>query len=165
MNPDADYDLSMENARPFTGHFKQYAFMWRPAFSQRQTRLYIREDQKYDEGALDPNATTEEIVDNFVYNRCQDDVDRYMYRKDKVGNFLIEADIEALRADVVTESVTTPKVLMDDRNNDSVTRRLVNGNCRESHGPLNAHQFYRELLREVSVLNCLSFSFLCLMYK
>lgn len=140
----------MDAPRPYTGHFKQYAFMWRPAFTQRQTRLYNREDEKFDDQALDPATTTDEIVDTFVNNRCQEDVDRYYYRSDSVGGFLKRANIDALRGVDLTSPVATPKVLMDDRNGESVTRTQVNGNCRLSQGPLNAHQFYRELLQEVA---------------
>jgi len=164
----------MDYSRPYHGHFKQYAFVWKPIFSQRRTRNYPSEDRRYVERRVqfevatlpteDPihTMTTGVVVDRFVNNQCQDDLDRYSYRNIQVAEFLEAADMDSLRAPAATRHASITKALIDDRNNGSVTRDNLAGNCRLSHGPINARQLYTELLKSVSeTWNWLHFPFRC----
>jgi hypothetical protein len=154
----------MDSSRHYNGHFKQYAFTWRPAFTHRQTTVYPLENQplverqfQYPPGTAPPIPAgvqliaTREVVDNFVDNRCEDDVDRYLSRKLQIEGFLLPAQINILRGDP-DESVSKPMALIDDRNNENVTRVHLNGRCRPSQGPLSAHGLFTELSRNVRQL-------------
>jgi hypothetical protein len=154
----------MDNVRGHSGHFKHYAFIWKPAFSQRQTRVYPSEDRKYidyvpTEGLTlqqwqatraspaHGRLTTHEIIDKFVSNRCTDDIGRYLQRNLQISNFLEESHIELLLRP--TTQVCKSMALIDDRNNENVTRTHLAGNCRPPKGPMSAHQLFIELSREV----------------
>jgi hypothetical protein len=154
----------MDVSRHHSGHFKHFAFTWRPAFTNRQTTVYPLENQPLVERqfqylpedappipAGDHLLSTQEVIDNFVDYRCTDDLDRYLSRKLQVGRFLLPAQINSLRGEP-EESVSKPMALLDDRNNENVTRLLLNGRCRPSNGPLSAHGLFTELSRNVSPL-------------
>jgi len=150
----------MDSSRHYNGHFKQYAFTWRSAFTVRQTTVYPFENQplverefQYPPGAAPPipagvGLSTQEVIDNFVDNRCKDDVVRYLSRKLQIEGFLSPAQINTLRGDQ-DESVSKPMALIDDRNNENVTRVHLNGRCRPFQGPLSAHGLFAELSRNV----------------
>jgi hypothetical protein len=151
----------MDSSRHYSGHFKHYAFIWRPAFTHRQTAVYPSENKllvqrqiQYLPGnapaipTTSPLISTQEVVDSFVNNRCTDDVDRYLSRKLQIGRFLEAADIDTLREDP-EECVSKPMALIDDRNNESVTRVHLNGTCRPSPGPFSAHGLFTELSKDV----------------
>jgi len=158
----------MDGPRYNNGNFKRYAFTWRPAFTQRQTPVptsehhppLVEREIRYPPGIgphIAPRSallSTEEIVDKFVTNKCIEDPDRYMSRTLQIGTFLKGANIDNLRADP-TGAVSKPMVLIDDRNNENVTRVNLNGNCRPSQGPLSAHGLFAELSRSVRLLHCL----------
>jgi len=50
-----------------------------------------------------------------------------------------------------TPRASKSKVLIDDRNNSTVTRESLAGSCRAALGPINARQLYVELLKPVSL--------------
>lgn len=151
----------MDGSRLYSGHFKHYAFVWRPAFTLRQASVYPSENKPlvqrqnlYPTGttpplpAAAPLISTQEIVDSFVNSGCTDDEDRYLSRKLRMGRFLEAADTDTLRGDL-EETVSRPKALIDDRNNESVTRVHLAGNCRQPLGPLSARRLFRELSKAV----------------
>ena len=149
----------MEGSRLYSSSFKNYAFIWKGTFNQRQTNIYRRENSIHL-----PNRnleySTEEIIERFVNNGCMDDVDRHLSRALQVGNFISSANIDKLRG-ALSAAVSEPMVLIDDRNNETVTREHLTGNCRPPRGPLNAHQLYAELTQQVRllhiILNCFMF--------
>jgi len=140
----------MENSRSYNGQFKQYAFAWRSAFSQRQTNLYKTEEQRYVSPYVEDGQelSTGDLIDGFVHIQCQHDIDRYMYRKLQLSEFLEAADLQTLRRESIPRT-SRPKVLMDDRNNRTVTRDNLVGEYRRLDRPLTAQQFYSELLKAV----------------
>jgi hypothetical protein len=142
----------MENSRSYNGQFKQYAFAWRSAFSQRQTNLYRSEEQRYVSSFVEDGheLSTGDLIDGFVHIQCQHDIDRYMYRKLQLSEFLEAADLQTLRREPIART-SRPKVLVDDRNNRIVTRDNLVGKYRRSDGALTAQQFYSELLKAVSL--------------
>lgn len=162
--------IHMEYARALQGHFKQHAFVWRSDFGQRQPlKVYQGDDRKYVEyveyvesrvadasggpvASADTVDTisTNHVIDRFVNNHCQEDIDRYLYKSRQVEQFLGGANMESLRASRMTHQVSKKLVLLDDRNNSNVTREELSGDCRPFLGPLNAHQLYSELLKTVS---------------
>jgi hypothetical protein len=89
------------------------------------------------------------VLERFVNNRYQHDVDRYLCRKLQMGRFLQAADIEVLRGPP-QRSLSKAMALVDDRNNASVTRLQQAGNCRPFQGPLNAQELFAELSHDVS---------------
>jgi hypothetical protein len=137
----------MEGSRFYSNSFKNYAFIWKEAFNQRQTKVYPRENSTQ-MGNRNLEYDTQEIIEIFVNHGCMDDVDRYLSRALQVGNFISSANIDTLRGPP-SAAVSEPMVLIDDRNNESVTREHLTGNCRPSRGPLNAHQLYAELTQQV----------------
>jgi hypothetical protein len=143
--------LTMEGSRLYSSSFKNHAFIWKEMFNQRQTKVYPRENSTHM-----PNRNleydTEEITERFVNNECMDDVDRHLSRALQVGNFISSANIDTLRGPP-SATVSEPMVLIDDRNNETVTRAHLTGNCRPSRGPLNAHQLYAELTQQVRLLH------------
>jgi hypothetical protein len=158
----------MDGSRYYNGHFKRYAFTWRPAFTQRQDPVptaehhppLVEREIQYPQGIgphIDPRSallSTEDIVDKFVGNNCIDDPDRYLSRTLQIGTFLKDANIDTLREEQ-TEAVSKPMALIDDRNSENVTRASMSGNCRPSQGPLSAHGLFAELSRSVCLLQCL----------
>jgi hypothetical protein len=137
----------MEGARSYSGHhFKDYAFIWKAEFNQRQEHIYKRENSHLLPEAEPPN-TTQDIVEEFINNGC-DDVDAYLSRAALVSGFIATASIDTLSG-LSDQAVSEPKVLIDDRNNENVTRLHSAGNCRPFRGPINAHQLYAELCQEV----------------
>jgi hypothetical protein len=156
----------MDGPRYYNGHFKHYAFTWRPAFTQRQTPvptsehhpplverqfMYLPGNGPHDLPPRRPLISTEEIVNIFVDNKCREDVDRYLSRRLQIGGFLLAARIESLRGDP-DESLSKPMALIDDRNNENVTRTNLNGRCRPSQGPLSAHGLFIALSQSVCIL-------------
>ena len=151
----------MDRTRSYLGNFKQYAFVWRPEFSERRTgvypsenRIYVEQERRRELGAASTRdsidtLSKDDIIDRFVENQCQDDPDRYLYRNLQVAEFLEQADMDSLRRGNARE-VSNRKILLDDRNNSTVTRDALVGACRQSHGALNAHQLYNELRQPVS---------------
>jgi hypothetical protein len=157
----------MDASRYYNSHFKHYAFTWRPAFTQRQEPVptaehhppLVEREIQYPPGIgphIAPRSallSTEEIVDKFVGNKCIEDPDRYLSRTLQIGTFLKSANIDTLRANP-TAAVLKPMALIDDRNNENVTRVSLNGSCRPSQGPLGAHGLFAELSRSVRLLRC-----------
>ena len=84
----------VENLRPYSGNFKQYAFKWRAEFGQRHEDVYGApvEPDPYVERRL--ATTKEDIVDAFVSIQCQMDVERYSYRSRLLEGFLQLGDLE-----------------------------------------------------------------------
>jgi hypothetical protein len=151
----------MDSSKLYSAHFKHYAFIWRPAFTLRQAGVYpsenmplVQRSNRFPTGtappipAAAPLISTQDVVDGFVNNRCTDDEDRYLSRKLRMGRFLEAADLDTLRGDL-EETVSRPMALMDDRNNESVTRVRLAGNCRQPLGPLSAQGLFRELSQAV----------------
>jgi hypothetical protein len=126
---------------------------WNPVFSQRREAIYSREANLaiYDEFGASSSLTTQETITRFLNYRCDGNAERYLYRNLQISNFLKGLDVECLLQGSFSD-VTSPLVLMDDRNNASSSSDNLGGNYRLSKGPLNAHQFYRELRKNV----CLS---------
>jgi hypothetical protein len=145
----------MEGSRLYSSSFKDYAFIWKETFSQRQIKVYPTENSTHM-----PNTDTEEITERFVNHGCMDDVDRHLSRALQVGNFISSANIDKLRG-ALSAAVSEPMVLIDDRNNETVTREHLTGNCRPPRGPLNAHQLYAELTQQVRLLHII---FSCFMF-
>jgi hypothetical protein len=157
----------MDGSRYYNGHFKQYAFTWRTAFTQRQDPVptaehhppLVEREIQYPQGMgpqIAPRSallSTEDIVDKFVENMCTEDPDPYLSRTLQIGTFLKDANIGILRAEP-TEAVLKPMALIDDRTNEHVTRASLNGSCRPSQGPLSAHALFAELSRSVCLLHC-----------
>ena len=60
----------MDQPRPYIGQFKQYAFVWKPEFGQRQTsqtgRAYTNENVSRVERMLGVKFTTAEVIETFV---------------------------------------------------------------------------------------------------
>ncbi|KAF4636197.1 hypothetical protein G7Y89_g1892 [Cudoniella acicularis] len=129
----------MEATRSYNGHYRQFAFLWRPAFGQRQKRLYRNENRKYVEQGHDLNnpegnqtmahqssgshIATSEMIQRFINNRCSGDIDRHLHRKTQISSFLganDNLDINILRS-TQTFIVLEPKALLEDRNNEYVT--------------------------------------------
>jgi hypothetical protein len=140
----------MEGSRAYSSrHFKNYAFIWKPELSTRQEHVYRRENAHLVDllPVADPTNATQDIVKKFVNNDCDDD-EIYLSRDLLVSEFIAIAKIERLRSPPDDE-VSEANVLIDDRNNENVTRRQTSGNCRPFRGPLNAHQLYAELCQEV----------------
>lgn len=156
----------MDGSRYYNSHFKHYAFTWRPAFTQRQDPVptgehhppLVEREIQYPQGIgphIAPRSallSTEDIVNKFVRNKCIEDPDRSLSRTLQIGTFLKDANIDTLRTEP-TEAVSKPMALIDDRNNENVTRASVNGNCRPSQGPLSAHGLFAELSRSVCLLH------------
>jgi len=151
----------MEISRGHVGQFKQYAFFWSPVFGQRRTANYDKEDRRYVERRLasivapatqDPigELPTADVIDRFVNYQCQDDVHRYHHRNTQLVTFLAVAGMDELRGQA-TPRVSRPKILIDDRNNSTVTRESSAGSCRIALGPINARQLYEELLKPVGL--------------
>jgi hypothetical protein len=141
----------MEGSRAYSSrHFKNYAFIWKPELSSRQEHVYRRENSHLVDllPEADSMDATLDIVKKFVYNGC-DDEERYLSRALVVSSFIATANINRLRSPLDDE-VSEANVLIDDRNNENVTRVQSSGNCRPFRGPLNAHQLYTELCQEVS---------------
>jgi len=122
--------VNMANSTSYFSQFKQHAFIWKPVFAQRQTRMYESEDGKRVDLPEDPNLGTEEVIDNFLYRGCQHDIRRYLYLG-ILAEFLGMADMELLRRDA-TPRASVPMVLMDDRNGRTPCRRSTDGNLRTS---------------------------------
>jgi hypothetical protein len=154
----------MDPSRYYNGHFKHYAFTWRQSFTQRQNPVPTSEHHPLVQRQIQylpgdtphiaprsPLISTEDIVDTFVDNKCRDDPDRYLSRKLQIGRFLLAARVESLRGDP-DESVSKSMALIDDRNNENVTRANLSGRCRPSQGPLSAHGLFAELSRSVCLL-------------
>jgi hypothetical protein len=137
----------MANSPAYFSQFKQHAFIWKSVFAQRQTKMYESEDGKRCDLSEDPNLGTELVIDKFIYNGCQHDIHRYLYRK-ILAEFLGTADMEFLRLQS-TPQVSLPMVLIDDRNERTPKGESMVGHRRPSKGPLTAHQFYAELLKNV----------------
>jgi len=149
----------MEDLRVHGGHFKNYALIWRPAFGQRQEKFHPAEDQRYIDTVRtqqQPIAqlstpqwrlTTQEIIEAFINNRCMDDLGRYFHRNFEISKFIEAADITMLLQSVALTS--KPMALLDDRNNECVTRTQLAGNRRPSRGPLSASQLFAALSQEV----------------
>ena len=162
----------MESSRGYGGHFKYYAYVWRRSFSQRQPP-YDAEERRYidtlvpeDFALTGPEwvATqqrlrtqgwlvsqrrlpTQEFIERFINNGCSNEIGRYLHRNTQLRTFLEDAEIDTLSTP--TALVSKAMALIDDRNNDSVTRERLTGSCRPFKGPLNAHQLYLELSEEV----------------
>jgi hypothetical protein len=140
----------MEGSRAYSSrHFKNYVFIWKPELSTRQEHVYRRENSHLEDllPVADPTNATLDIVKKFVNNGC-DDEEIYLSRDLLVSGFIATANIERLRSPPDDE-VSEANILIDDRNNENVTRRQTSGNCRPFRGPLNAHQLYAELCQEV----------------
>ena len=140
----------MEISRVSSGHFNRYAFVWKPAFGQRQANLYLNENMKFVDESRNPAMTTGDIINRFISCRGRDLV--HLSRKLQVGNFLEGADIDILRGQS-RSPVLKPMVLLDDRNSGSVTTGNLNGDCRPNGGPLDACQLYTELSQEACRLS------------
>ena len=152
----------MDYQRVFHGQFKQHAFIWKPAFNQRQTDSYASENNPFVVRPVEDrsgatiardspsNISTEDVVDRFVNHQCEDDIDRYHYRNSQVSEFLKLGDINMLRSSNPNPKVSRSMALLDDRNNASVSRENMAGKFRLIRGPLNAHQLYIELQKHVS---------------
>ena len=151
----------MDYSRGYYERFTQQAFVWKAAFSKRRTERYISENARYvqytirsiEEAAREDSIdtiSTEDVVERFVNINCEVDVDRYLYRTEKLTNFLEAADMEDLRG-LATPQVSKVKVLIDDRNNGIVTRdpKTFSGTSRTSQGPFDAQGLYSELLKPV----------------
>lgn len=149
----------MDSSRIMSGPSKRHTFVWPPAFSQRQTKLYPAENvfrvQKimYPPESSVPLPTpvpvsNEDIEERFVNNRHQHDVHRYLCRKLQIGNFLQAADIGTLRGPP-QRSLAKQNALLDDRNSETVTRLQPAGNCRPFRGPLSAQELFVELSQDV----------------
>ena len=143
------YVALMDHPRSYIGQFKQYAFVWKPEFGQRRTEVYRSENIRYVEQQPASNITADEIIDRFVNVQCQQDIERYMYRKRLLTEFLEAADIETLRGAQETRNLVS-MVLMDDRNDASGSRDNIMGRFRQHQDPLNARQFYNELSQPVN---------------
>jgi hypothetical protein len=155
----------MDGSRYYNGHFKQYAFTWRPAFTQRQDPVptaehhppLVEREPQYPLGIgarIAPRSallSTEDIVKKFVVNKCTEDPDPYLSRTLHIATFLKDANIDTLRAEPA-EAVLKPMALIDDRTNEHVTRASLNGSCRPSQGSLSAHALFAELSRSVCFL-------------
>lgn len=151
------------DTRGYGGHFKLHAFIWRPSFGQRQARAYPSENISLVEtvsliGGIRPSppvrstasvVTTQEIINAIIRYRCSDDIDRYLHRNLQIERFLGAADINVLRQQDVSAAVLRPKALIDDRNNETVTRNHPNGTFRPNQGPLNARELFACLSQEV----------------
>ncbi|KAK0113336.1 hypothetical protein ONS96_014201 [Cadophora gregata f. sp. sojae] len=142
----------MDTSRSALGQFKQQAFVWSSIFSQRRQNVYGSEDLRYVESLRvdnlpnQRNLTTEEVIGWFVHNQCNHDVDRYMYREGHLSEFLALASLESLR-NISSHQGTRLKALMDDRNDETVTRNTPSGSARPSLGPMSARGLYSELLK------------------
>lgn len=138
----------MDQARPYVGHFKQYAFSWKPEFGQRQTQAYERENIRYVEQYQAPDFTTEEAIEQFVDNQCYEDINRYSYMSNLIKDFLNGADLDVLRqrnSHRQALPIMERKALLDDRNDANGARNVSTGNFRPSKGGLTASELYYEL--------------------
>lgn len=152
----------MDGPRYYNGHTKHYAFTQRqtPVPTSEHHPPLVEREIRYPPGIgphIAPRSallSTEEIVDRFVDNKCIEDLDQYLSRTLQIRTFLKGANIDTLRADP-TGSVSKPMALIDDRNNENVTRVNLNGRCRPSQGPLSAHGLFAELSRSVCLFHCL----------
>ena len=149
----------MDSSRLHSSQSRRHAFIWQPTFSQRQTKSYPAENKhRVQRVFYPPNSSVPvptsvpvsngDIEERFVNNKYQHDVDRYLCRKLQIGRFLQAANIEVLRG-TPQQLLSKPKVLLDDRNNASVTRLQQAGNCRPFRGPLNVQELFIELSQDV----------------
>ena len=122
----------MDAPRSAHGHFKQNAFAWNSVFSQRRHDVYGSEDLRYVDSVRagtvphDRELMTEDVIGWFVQNQCNHDVDRYSYREGQLSNFLGLASLDALRNPAPSQ-IISQKALIDDRNNERVSRTFPNG--------------------------------------
>jgi len=132
--------------------FRQSASLWTAFFTQQNKKRYAREDETL-EARQPPDRgrppTTNDIIDIFLHDRCGIDIDRYLYRDVQIASFLKDVGIEALRDGA--NRISTPRCLIDDRNNASTTRTNLEGSCRPPKGPLDARAFYLELVKKVHI--------------
>ncbi|EHK97424.1 hypothetical protein M7I_6841 [Glarea lozoyensis 74030] len=137
--------------------FKQYAYVWKPAFGQRQTLAYSKGNMSFVESIHRPQVsgittgqvlntlTTEQIIDTFVSNQFHQDVARYSYVEHLYEEFLRGVDFEVLKGKVPSTALGEA-ALLDDRNDAKGTRDIVSGYRRQSRGAMNAAQLYTTLL-------------------
>lgn len=145
-----DLSLVMDASHFHFDQFKQHAFVWNSVFVSGQTqRVYEADDGKHDHLPQDSNLPTADLIDDFVQNRCQHDIHRYLYRQLQLTEFLNQADVHQLEHQLLTVRAPKAKILMDDRNKDNLTEENIVGNCRPSLGPLTACQLYQELKKDV----------------
>ena len=150
----------MDAPRSAHGHFKQNAFAWNSVFSQRRHDVYGSEYLRYVDSVRagtvphDRELMTEDVIGWFVQNQCNHDGDRYSYREGQLSNFLGLASLDALRNPAPSQ-IISQKALIDDRNNERVSRTFPNGDVRPSPGPMTARRLYSELLNPVSFLSIL----------
>jgi hypothetical protein len=138
----------MDHPRSYIGQFKQYAFVWKPEFGQRQTDIYRSENGRYIEDFPGPDITKEDVIDMFVNVKCRRDIDRHMYRKRLLTGFLETADIKILTGPQETRDLKS-MVFLDDRNDAGGSRDNRSGHFRQHQNPLNVRQFYNELSQPV----------------
>ncbi|CAG8957343.1 hypothetical protein HYFRA_00010769 [Hymenoscyphus fraxineus] len=139
----------MDQMRPHTGHFRQYAFTWKSEFGRRQTQAYKGENIRYVEQYLSPDITPEEVIEQFTDNQCHEDIHRYRYMRKLLKDFLRGSDLNLLRQDFLPGQHLPlhleKKALLDDRNDANGARDNRRGNQRPSRGGLTALELYNEL--------------------
>ncbi|KAL3426855.1 hypothetical protein PVAG01_00364 [Phlyctema vagabunda] len=134
-------------------YFKQYSFVWNPLFEERRERDYpsyniFHVDRPRFDGSVGSIGIvpppTETIIKRFLDFMCADDPDRFLHQRDQIAMFLKNVDIEVLRQRTVQAADKERKILLDDRNDSTVTRVNVAGACR-IRKPLNVEEFYCQL--------------------
>jgi hypothetical protein len=143
----------MDNLRPCSDNFKQYAFKWKAEFGERHEGVYDspQEADRYVERQGAGAITKDDIIDAFVSAKCQQDVDRYSYRSRLLEEFLQLGDLQRIRQPPGT-GTSTGQVLIDDRNDASASRDRTAGNLRRPREPLDSRGLYHELLKQVRIL-------------
>ncbi len=132
----------MESVALQHDHFKKIAFTWKPVFSHRQIKLYKRENDRLVPPSNIP-VTTKEIVKAFLNYQCTDDVQRYSSRNLQISKFLEGTDMETLRNNY--DATLKPTAILDDRNNENVSRINLSGNIRTIPSPLQSHELFNAL--------------------
>jgi hypothetical protein len=149
--------------------FKQYAYVWKQDFGQRQTLAYSKGNMSFVESIHRPEVseitteqvintlTTEQIIDTFVNNQFHQDVPRYSYVEHLYEEFLRGVDFEVLKGRVPSTALEEA-ALLDDRNDAKGTRDIIPGYRRQSQGAMNAAQLYTKLLQPVRLAHLSSSS-------
>jgi hypothetical protein len=91
--------------------FKQHAYIWKDIFtpSDQNARQYASENDRLAQlpqynlvngkrtlSLLNPNPSTEDVIDRFVHHNCQLNIDRFLYRRILL-HFLEAATMDTLK--------------------------------------------------------------------
>jgi hypothetical protein len=99
----------------YRGRFEHSAFVWPPDFAKPQVGAYKQEDRiaVHEEDGFENSAplSNQEVLQRFIFYKCDGDKDRYLYRNDQIKNFLQELSLEDLRRGSATDVKTSLALL------------------------------------------------------